>query len=166
MKPTNHISWNGLAGLGGSYFSALSPTSHHERCSSRDSFKQQCAALAQLQHWPYVTGWQIRSPRQPSENNCIQNQPPDSEGFKVYLIIHFKANFKHTRSKYMRQKHHNPPLPQPQPKQTKPNHNKIKNPNKTSTKPLSESLYDAILLTQEVSIKYRNWLPQTQSENY
>lgn len=53
MKPTNHISWNGLAGLGGSY-SALSPTSHHERCSGRDSFEQQCAALAHLQHWPYI----------------------------------------------------------------------------------------------------------------
>ena len=54
MNPTNHISWNGLAGLDGNYSSAPSPTSHRERCSGRASFKQCCTALAQLQHWPYV----------------------------------------------------------------------------------------------------------------
>lgn len=54
MNPTNHISWNGLAGLGGSYFSAPRPTSRWERCAGRGSFKQRRAALDQLQHWPYV----------------------------------------------------------------------------------------------------------------
>lgn len=54
MNPTNHISWNGLAGLDGSCSSAPSPTSERERCGGRGSFKQRCAALAQLQHWPYV----------------------------------------------------------------------------------------------------------------
>lgn len=144
MKPTNHISWNGLAGLGGSSYSALSSTRHHERCSSRDLFKQQCAALAQLQHWPYVTSWQIRSPRQPSENNCTQPQPPDSEGFKVYLISHFKANFKYNRRKYTWQIKKTQPAPHPS-NQTKSNHNKMNYPNQTSTQSFSESLYEAIL---------------------
>lgn len=54
MNPSNHISWNRLAGLDRSYSSAQSPASHREICSGRGSFKQHCAALAQLQHWPYV----------------------------------------------------------------------------------------------------------------
>lgn len=162
MKPTNHISWNGLAGLGGCHSSALSPASHQARCSGRHSFKQQCSALAQLQHWPYVTSWQIRSPRQPSENNCVQPQPPDSEGFKVHLITHFKANFKHTRSKHTWQK--NPQTPLPPQNQTKPkkNHNKIKSqakPNKHTV--LTRKSIWWYTLIQEVPTKYHNWLPQT-----
>lgn len=52
-NPANHISWNGLARLDGSY-SALSQIRRCNRCNSMGSFKQCCTALAQVQHWPYV----------------------------------------------------------------------------------------------------------------
>lgn len=80
MNPTNHISWNGLAGLGGSYSPAPSPTSHRERCMAGAPLS------SAVRPWPssntdHMSSRQIRSRRQPSENNCIPPGPTGSKGF-------------------------------------------------------------------------------------
>lgn len=163
MKPTNHISWDGLTGLGGSYSSALSPTPHHERCSSRDFFKQQCTGLAQLQHWPYVTSWQIRSPRQPFENNL---HSPSHQTVRVSrstssFISKPILNIPEGNTLDKTTQAAPPPLKS---NQIKPQQNETLKPSK-HTVIIRKSIW-CYTLTQKVSIEYHNWLQQTQSENY